>query len=66
MWRHRLVEYLAAKARHDEARRLFDSATRTFFTLADRKGVEEQRAYTIAGLSLADERQGKEAGFRPA
>jgi hypothetical protein len=56
MWRHHLVEYLAAKARHNEARRLFDRATRTFFTLADRKGVEEERAYTIAGLGLADKR----------
>jgi hypothetical protein len=56
MWRHHLVEYLAAKARHNEARRLFDRATRTFFTLAGRKGVEEERAYTIAGLGLADKR----------
>jgi hypothetical protein len=37
-------------------KRIMKRAERTFFRLADRHGVEERRAYTIAGVALADER----------
>jgi hypothetical protein len=47
MWKQRLVEYRAAKARHDAAMRLLQLSER---------GVEDERAYTLAGLRLADER----------
>ena len=55
MWKQRLVEYRAAKARHDAATRLVHRASRTFNKLSER-GVEDEQAYTLAGLRLADER----------
>jgi hypothetical protein len=55
MWKQRLVEYRAAKARHDAATRLLHRASRTFNKLSER-GVKDERAYTLAGLRLADER----------
>ena len=54
MWNERLVEYLAAKARHAEAERLGHRAFRTFDKLAKRCG--DKRAYVIAGAELADKR----------
>ena len=54
MWQPRLIEYLAAKARHAAAERLMHRAERTFDKLAKRCG--DKRAYEIAGVELADER----------
>ena len=54
MWNDRLVEYLAATARHAEAERLMQRAERTMDKLAKRCG--DERAYEIAGVGLADER----------
>jgi hypothetical protein len=54
MWQPRLIEYLAAKARHADSERLMHRAERTFDKLAKRCGAK--RAYEIVGLELADER----------
>lgn len=44
-----------AKARYAIAQRLMSRAERTFNKLS-MKGVEDERAYTLAGVDLADER----------
>jgi hypothetical protein len=54
MWQPIVIEYLAAKARHADSERLMHRAGRTFDKLAKRCG--DKRAYEIAGLALADER----------
>jgi hypothetical protein len=54
MWRPLLAEYLAAKARHREAEQLFHRSQRTFEKLARR--LDDRRAYTLAGVNMADER----------
>jgi hypothetical protein len=51
----RLAEFLAAKTRYHEAKRVMTRASRTYFQLL-RHGVEENRAHTLAGMSLADQR----------
>jgi hypothetical protein len=53
MWQPLVFEYLTAKARHDDAKRLMRRAG-TFDKLAKRYG--DERAYEIAGVGLADER----------
>jgi hypothetical protein len=55
IWRQHLAAFLIAQARHQEAARVMARAERTFFRLLKR-GVDENRAYTIAGVNLADER----------
>jgi hypothetical protein len=54
MWRNRLAEYLTAKAHHDEADRLYHRAGRIMSKLARR--VDDDCAYQLAGMSLADNR----------
>jgi hypothetical protein len=54
-WKQCLVEYLDANARHATADRLMSRAERIFDKLS-RKGVKDERAYTLAGVGLADER----------
>ena len=54
LWRERLGKYLDAKRRDDEAKRVMLRAERTFGKLARRIG--DERAYIIAGVSLADNR----------
>lgn len=50
-----LEEYLAAKQLHAEAQRLYYRAWRTFTKLSDRS-MDEDRAYKLAGVGLADVR----------
>lgn len=54
MWHDCLAEYLAAKARHAEADRLYHRAGRTLRKLA--RWASDDRAYELAGMSLADNR----------
>jgi hypothetical protein len=49
-----LAQYLVAKARHSDAERLYHRSLRTFSRLSRR--LDDDRAYTIAGVSMADER----------
>ena len=54
-----LADFLAAKARHAEASRLFLRAARTAAKLARRSGGSEaawSRACNVSGVSLADRR----------
>ena len=53
--RRALTAYLDATARHAEATRLMVRAQRTFNKLCIR-GVDEDRAYKLAGVGLADVR----------
>lgn len=54
-WRDLLAEYLEAKRRHNETQRIMDRAQRLAWKhLAKRVG--DERAYQLAGVSLADER----------
>jgi hypothetical protein len=53
-WRTLACEYLAAKAQHHEADKLYIRATRTWFKLAKR--IDDKRAFQVAGVEMADER----------
>lgn len=53
-WQDRMADYLAATARHDEAERLMARAERIFSKLA--RTLDDDRAYEIAGVGLADNR----------
>lgn len=55
IWQTRLEEYVAARAHHSEARRTMARAERAFHKLLKR-GIDEDRAYKIAGVNLADRR----------
>jgi hypothetical protein len=50
-----LAEYLHAVERSPKAQRLFHRAQRTLAKL-ERAGVQEKRAYLLAGVALADRR----------
>src|SRR5512134_2057162 len=54
-WRDALAAYLAAHARHEDAERGYHRVGRVFEKLVKR-GVDDERAYELAGLSLADRR----------
>ena len=49
-----LNNYLAAKAKYDEAARLHHRAGRTFDQLS--RHIGDERAWVVAGMSLTDER----------
>jgi hypothetical protein len=52
-WRIRLEEYIAARARNAEAEATMARAERIFHKLRKR-GVDDDRAYALAGVHLAD------------
>jgi hypothetical protein len=54
-WRTLAAEYLAAKAQHDNSEKLFHRASRIAMKLIARR-VDDDRAYALAGVGLADER----------
>jgi hypothetical protein len=55
IWKARLEEYIAARARNAEAKATMARAERVFHKLLKR-GVDEDHAYKLAGVNLADRR----------
>jgi hypothetical protein len=57
-WRQHFAAYLAAQRQHREASRVMARAERVLDRLIER-GVDEDRAYKVAGVGLADVRAGR-------
>jgi hypothetical protein len=55
-WRQHFAAYLAAQRQHREASRVMARAERNLDRMLER-GVDEDRAWLLAGVNLADVRQ---------